>query len=492
MLQNYTNAGATSSAGAGYSIDLSPVDRLSFSARWAQSHFEVPNENLQQAAGQRQDRSSPEAEGRAAWTHVLSPNAVLNVRGSVEDLAANLWSNDFSTPVIASQARGFRRSYLNSTVSYQKGRYDFKAGADALYAPVYEQLRYLITDPSYFDPGTAPAFNFSDRALDREQAAFAQGTAHFGNLNLSLGLRFDHYSFVVNQHAFSPRFGTSYYIKPLGLILRFSYDRVFQTPAMENLLLASSPEVDQLSPEVLRLPVPPSRGNYFETGFTQSIAGKARLDVSFYRRAFDDYADDDVFLNTGISFPISFHSAQIEGVDVKLDLPHWRGLSGFLSYSNMIGIAQLPVVGGLFLGGDTEGVLGVTSSFPISQDQRNTARARARYQLTPRVWIASDAQYGSGLPVEIDSDADIADLTQQYGTKIVNRVNFNAGRVRPNFSLNLNAGAQLWKRESMEVKIEGEIDNLTNQVNVIDFAGLFSGTAVGEPRSGAVRLTFSF
>ena len=168
------------------------------------------------------------------------------------------------------------------------------------------------------------------------------------------------------------------------------------------------------------------------------------------------------------------------------------GLSGFLSYSNLHGVAQLPVAGGLFLGSDAAGVLGATSSFPITQDQRNTARARARYQLTRRIWAASEAQYGSGLPVEINGDTDIGDLEAQYGPKIISRVNFSRGRVRPNFSLTFSAGAELWRHEKRTLRLEGEIDNVTNHLNVIDFAGLFSGTAVAPLRSGSVRLQFDF
>jgi hypothetical protein len=284
----------------------------------------------------------------------------------------------------------------------------------------------------------------------------------------------------------------AYYVPKTGTVLRFSYDRVFQTPAIENLLLASSSQVDQVDPLVLRIPVQPSRGNYIEAGFSQQILGKSRLDVSFYRRSFVNYSDDDVFLNTGVSFPISFQSAQIRGVDVKLDLPNWKKFSGYLSYSNMLGVAQLPVTGGLFLGSDAVGILGVTSSFPVSQDQRNTARARLRYQVKPRFWVASSAQYGSGLPVELPDDTSVDDLIAQYGSQIVNRLNLNAGRVRPNFSLDFAAGFDVWKHEKSTLKVQGEFENVTNKLNVIDFAGLFSGTAIGTPRSGSVRVQFSF
>ena len=116
-------------------------------------------------------------------------------------------------------------------------------------------------------------------------------------------------------------------------MLRASYDRVFQTPAVENLLLASSPDVDAVNPESARLPVEPSRGHFFEAGITTAIGGVARLDVTAYRRTFINFADDDVFLNTGVSFPVAFAAADISGLDTKLTLPTWRRTSGFVSYA---------------------------------------------------------------------------------------------------------------------------------------------------------------
>ena len=491
-LGNYTNTGTLGGAAAIYDQDLSNADRIHLSVQRTQAAFEVPNENLQEAAGQRQDRTTREDLGQAAWTHEFSPQLLLSMRASVEDLSANLRSNLLATPVIAAQQRGFRRGYFNGTLAMHEGRHDLKAGADAFYSPVTEALQYQITDASYFDDGTPLHFNFFDRRLDREQAAFAQDAVRLGNLTLSAGLRFDHYSLAVNDQAVSPRLGAAWYWPKAGMVLRFSYDRVFITPAMENLLLASSPAVDTINPLVLRIPLRPSRGNYFETGFSKALSGAARLDASFYRRTFVNYADDDVFLNTGISFPIAFASAWIRGEDVKLSLPHWGRFAGFLSYSNMIGIAQLPVAGGLFLGDDASGVVGVTGAFPISQDQRNTARARLRYQVHPRLWVAAVAGYGSGLPVEISGDADLAALAAQYGRQIIDRVNFSAGRVRPNFSLDASTGAELWRREKRTLRLEATIENLTGRLNVINFAGLFSGTAVAAPRSGSARLEYDF
>jgi outer membrane receptor for Fe3+-dicitrate len=309
-----------------------------------------------------------------------------------------------------------------------------------------------------------------------------------------LGLRFDHYGFLVHESAWSPRVSVSRYIPAWNLLLHASYDRVFQTPAMENLLLASSPQLDSASDTVLRLPVLPARANYYEVGLTESFLGKLRLDANVFRRNFRNYSDDDVLLDTGVSFPIAFATANITGEEVRLEVPHWGRFSGYVSYANQTGIGQGPITGGLFLGDEASDALTDTSKFAVSQDQRNTARASVRYQASRRFWFATSAQYGSGLPVEIDDGAnlDIDFLRSQYGAAIVNEVNFDRGRVKPNFVLDVAGGAQIYNKERRSATLQIEGANLTNHVNLINFASLFSGTAVAAPRSVSARLKLTF
>jgi outer membrane receptor for Fe3+-dicitrate len=369
--------------------------------------------------------------------------------------------------------------------------HDLRIGADLVRAPVHEALQYQITDRDFFSPQTPASFSFADRRTDGEASVFAQDTIRAGNLTASVGLRWDRYSLIVNDQAFSPRLGLAWATLSSDLVLRLSYDRAFQTPALENILLASAPDVDELNQRVLRLPVPVSRGDFLEGGLSAALAKTARLDATIYRRTFSDFADDDVFLNTGVSFPIAFHSAEIHGTDVKLTLPKWRAFAGSASYSYMVGRAELPVTGGLFLG-DAADALN-EKRIPISQDQRHTVRARLRHQTTARVWTALAARYGSGLPVQLDtSDLEIADLVAHYGAAVVDRVDLDAGRIRPSFSIDLGAGMELWRRGGRRLEIRGEIANLTNHLNVVNFAGLFSGTAVAPPRSIGVRARIEF
>jgi hypothetical protein len=227
-------------------------------------------------------------------------------------------------------------------------------------------------------------------------------------------------------------------------------------------------------------------------GFSQALGGRVRLDAAVFRRDFRNYSDDDVLLNTGVSFPISFSNARIRGEEIKIEVPRWGRFSGFLSYSNQLGVAQGPVTGGLFLGDAALSALGDNSRFYVSQDQRNTARSRVRVQLTHRLWGAAGASYGSGLPAELDTNADYSFLLSQYGAQIVSRVNFDRQRVRPSYSFDLAGGVDLLRKDRRVVTVEAEAFNLTNRVNVINFASLFSGTAVGAPRSASVALKLQF
>jgi len=414
----------------------------------------------------------------------------------VRDLSAGLSSNLFATPILARQDRGLRETYVKGTVTGRHSAHEWKAGFDVDIGTLDEALGYRLTDPDRFSPDTPPSLAFEDRARDREQALFVQDQIRLGAWTVNAGLRWDHYHLLVNEHAASPRLGVAWSWPAGDLVVRASYDRAFQTPATENLLLASSPEIDALAADVVRLPVRPSLGNFVDVGLSKRLFGKLRVDVTHFVRRMTEFADDDVLLNTGISFPIAFDRAHIRGTEVKLDVPRWRALSGSLSYANMTGVGYLPITGGLLLGDDAGESLASTDRFPISQDQRHTVRGRVNAQVSPRAWVALAGAYGSGLPVEFEGDREEA--IAQYGQRIVDRVDFDAGRLRPSFSFDASVGVAVLQRRSggsldpPTLRLQADVLNVTNRLNVINFAGLFSGTALAPPRGLAVRLQADF
>jgi hypothetical protein len=506
--QNYTNRGTTGDFSLSYERELTPRDRLTLSVRHELSRYEIPNQQLQQfpelqdppqATSQLQTAGNFETMGIVSYQHIFSPNVLANVRGMVRDNSGDLNSNSGSWPIAAFLHNGFREGYFNAAIAIHRGRHEWKAGLESDNLLLHENFSDIITanpdltiDPYYpFDPGTPATFAFTGSRPDLEQSAYIQDLIHLGKWTVNAGLRWDHYQLVVNQNAVSPRVSLARYFPAANLIVHASYDRVFQTPSFENILLASSPGVIVLNPDVLRLPVEPSHGNYFEFGASKSFLSQFRADANYFRRYVNNFADDDQILNTAVSFPIAFRKAIIYGAEAKLELPHWNRFSGFLSYSYIVGNAWFPVTGGLFVGDDAvTATTQLTGHFPDSQDQRHTARARIRYQLTSRLWLAAGSEYGSGLPFEFTGT--YAQALAEYGQQVVDRINFADGRIKPTLSLDLSAGAELYKKEKRSLHLQADAENLNDRLNVIDFGGLFSGNAIGPPRSYFLRLAATF
>jgi hypothetical protein len=374
-----------------------------------------------------------------------------------------------------------------------------KLGFETSQTGLRERFGYQISDPSYFaDDGELDfpiRFRFVDRRRGNEAAGYIQDTIRAGAFTISAGLRWDRYSLLVKENYVSPRAGLAWNWDAAGVVFRATYDRAVTTPAVENLLLASSREAWQLTEETTGLPLRPARGHFYEAGFSKRLAGRLRLDGAVYRRDIRDFADDDVFLNTGVSFPISFDRARIQGVEAKLELPDWRGITGFVSYSNLSGTGFLPLTGGLFLEEDSASLLASRDSFPITQDQRHTVQTRFRYQFHRRLWAAAGFWYNSGLPFEREGEDAFNDqdkLWERFGQRVLDQVNFGRGRVRPSHSVDLSVGAEIWREEGRSATVQADLLNATNRLNLINFAGLFSGTAIGIPRMFSVRLDLKF
>ena len=488
--ENFTNTGTLGDFSLNYERDLTSSDRLRFIVRHELSRYEIPNELVQQAAGQRQTADNIETMGTASYEHTFSSNAIADFRAMARDNAVDFNSNPQSTPVQVFQQNYFREVYFRGTTTINHGRHEWKFGFESDNTFLNENTRYHITAPDQFDEDTPINFAFLSNRPDLEQSAFVQDQIRLQNWNISAGLRWDHYQLLLNRHALDPRFSISRYFPSAGLLLHFSYDRVFQTPSFENILLSSSATVDSIAPDsFLRLPVEPSEGNYYEAGLTKVFAGKLKLDANYFRRLVSNYADDDQIENTAISFPIAFRKASIYGAEGKLELPDWHRFSGFVSYSYAVGFVSFPVTGGLFLGDDAQEIP-LRGRFPDSQDQRNTVRGRLRYQVARRFWIAGGIQYDTGLPFEFTGDREQA--LMQSGPEVIDRINFDRGRILPAFQVNASAGADVYQSDRIKMRLQVDGQNLSNVLYVIDFGGLFSGDAIGPSRSVSLRFTTSF
>jgi outer membrane receptor for Fe3+-dicitrate len=526
--ENYTNNGTSANFSASYERELTPKDRLTFIVRHELARYQIPNELVQQngaylpnadnttgcpaappepsncvfiPGGQLQTGDNFETMGSVSYQHIFSSDAIGFLRGMARDNSNDFYSNQASWPLIATQHNDFKEIYFNGSVSIHQGRQEWKAGIESDAIFLRENTRYVIpdcADPTnpqcpinlgILDSG-AITFAFQAHRPDLEQAAYVQDLIRLGNWTVNAGLRWDHYQLLLNQNAVSPRLAVSRYFPTIGLNIHASYDRIFQTPSFENILLASSPAAEAIDTSVpaVQLPVQPSRGNYYELGATKAFFGKLRLDANMFRRQVSNYADDSQILSTGISFPIAFDHAILYGAEAKLQLVEWKGFSGFASYSYIVGNAWFPVTGGLFLGDNA--INPTTGHFPDSQDQRNTVRARFRYQVVPRLWVALGCDYNTGLPFQPDLTPQ--QYAAEYGQVVVNHLNFNRNRISPYFTQNASLGVDLYQRENRSVRFQADAQNLSNTLELIDFGGLFSGNAIGPARQYTFRLVTSY
>ncbi len=531
--QNYTNNGTTGSFSANYERDLTQKDRLTLIVRHDLARYDIPNELVQQngaylpdsnndvgcppvppadepddcvliPGGQLQTGDNFETMGSAAYQHIFSADTIGWLRFMARDNSNDFYSNPASWPVIATQHNDFKEIYFSGSGSVHYGNQEWKAGVESDAIFLNEDFSSVIpdcadpTDPrcpitlGILDAG-APTFSFTGSRPDLEQSAYVQDSIRLGNWTINAGLRWDHYQLLLNQNAVSPRVAMSRFFPTLGLNLHGSYDRIFQTPSFENILLSSSPAAESLDTSVpaVQLPVPPSHGSYYELGLTKALLNRVRVDANMFRRDVNNYADDSQVLSTGISFPISFKKGILYGAEGKLEVQDWRGFSGTASYSYIVGNVWNPVTGGLFLGDDAaEAVTQLTGHSPDSQDQRQTIRARLRYQAAPRLRLALGSDYNSGLPFQADLTAQ--QYATEYGQVVINHLNFNRGRISPYLTENASVGVDLYKREKYLVKFQADAQNLSNTLEVIDFGGLFSGNAIGPSRSFSLRLATQF
>ena len=460
------------------------------------SEFEVPNEALQQEAGQLQERTVRETLGQVAHQQVLSSDTLANLRFMARRTGATLVSNAQSIPIRPSQDRSLREVYASGNVALHRGRHEVKLGGEATFGNLEEQFEARITARRLrgiriFDGDVPDVVGFADEGTYREQALFAQDFVRLGPVTVQAGLRFDRYRLVEPERALSPRLSASWFVAPASLVLHASYDRAFETPPVENLLLASADVVDELGGEGESLALRSSRGHFVEVGASKGL-GPVRLDVNAFSRRATDVADDDLLLNTGVSIPLAFSRAFVRGVEGSLELGGMGPVSGSVNYSYMVGTGWLPFQGGLFLGDDVDELLESDDSFPLTQDQRHTVRARVRGDLSSRVWLGGLVRYDSGLPIEVEGSFNEALLEEQYGEAVVARADLERGRVRPSWSLDLSGGVTLLNQGSRSVRLQADVLNLTDRLNVINFAGLLSGTAVAPRRAAYVRIHVGF
>ena len=508
-LDNLHNAGGFARAFFRYDFHASDRDMLRVQAMGGQSRFEIANLRSQHAAGQ--DQQQTLADG-AAWVSYLRSldsgstfESIVGYRGTTARLDASAGD----TPVTASQERSL--ATLSASARYTKvlGSQHIRTGVDVQRFPVSEAFVLGITSPSFNDPvssGYNPSllphdltrggtpFVFDDARAGSLISGFLQGTVRTRNLALTLGMRHDTYAFLVDGTQLQPRVGLAYELPAGHGVLRASYNRNYQTPPNENLLLSSSPAAAALAPDAGKdalgrtyQPIRPERQNVYEAGFQRALPRVGSVDLSAYRKDSKDQQDNNNFFDTGIIFPTTLAAIRVEGVEARVTLTPKNGLSGTLSATAGRAVSTPPFTGGLFIGQEAVELLS-SGPFRIDHDQALSVHGTAHYDAGNGLWLGVSTRYDSGLvsnpsdPAEVAADPDFADLLPYVD------LTAEIPRVRPRTIVDVNAGYDIRSAGRRRWSVQLQVTNLTNQIALFNFQSVFVGTRLVQPRTFAVRL----
>jgi hypothetical protein len=342
-------------------------------------------------------------------------------------------------------------------------------------------------------------FQFADKKAGTLASGFLQDSVQWKRFVISLGARFDSYRLVVKGYHFQPRVGVSFYLKETGTVLRASYNRNYQTPPNENLLLSSSEAAAALAPESVRAalgtafaPLRPQKENVYEVGLQQSFAGRASLNASFYHKDSVDQQDNNNFFNTGVIFPLTLASIRVNGAEARLTLPPVHGVTGTLSATHARAISTPPFTGGLFLGQDAVDVL-TTGPFVIDHDQKLSIQGTAHYTVNRKWWVSTSVRYDSGLvanpsnPAVVAADPDFSDLLPYV------KLNQTPARVRQHTITDVAVGYSHFRsggsgRSETAWDVQLQVNNSFDVTALYNFQSVFVGTRLVAPRAVGVKM----
>jgi outer membrane cobalamin receptor len=477
-IDNLHNGGNSERAFARIDGQVSPVDNLRLNLMAGRSSFQLANLRSQHATGQDQRQAMQDGSVSVGWVRTLNSAETIDTTVSFRTATARLLPSPHDTPVTAAQDRRLSTFTAGSRWNRLRGRHNWRAGVDIQRFPLRERFTYGFTT----GPDTR-LNHFEDQATGGMYTGFVQDSLRLGNLQLTLGLRYDNYRFLITGDQWQPRVGAAYHITQTNTVLRASYNRTYQTPPNENLLLSSTGRAV--------IPIRPERQNVFEAGLQQSFGRHLSLTAAGYHKNSRDMQDNDNFLNTGIIFPISLARSRTNGFEARLTVLPVRGLSGSLSITHLHTVVTPPFTGGLFLGSAAVSALSA-GPFIIDHDQPLGLSGLVQYNITRRIWVSGSVRYDSGLvanpsdPERVAADPDYSDLLPY-----VNLLS-NPARVRPRTVTDVAFGYEAFRGERRQWDLMVQVANVGGVTALYNFQSIFVGTRMIQPRTASVKLRFWF
>ena len=512
---NFHNTGRAASVEGHVTLLPSRRDLIRVSATLGRSRYDVPHSDMQEAAGQDQRQQLRQNAQSGSWQRFWSETLISQVAAYRRSMDAVLGGSAQDTPVTAASDRLQQRLGVRAALTYHRGRHTMKAGFEAASLRLREDFSFAVTDPEAAEEAeisdAAAAFTpddpfrFSDQVQRTQSAFFVQDSVRAGDrLTLDFGVRFDRTHLLVPASQWSPRLGAVYAWPGTATTVRGSVNRFFQPPQPEHLLLSSSSEARELSPFNPVEPCCPQRGSEdddvresggaelhperqtaWEVGVEHWLARAVRLDAAYWSRHVTNYADPNVFFGTTIIFPNSVASGLARGLDLRLEIPRYRGWSMYANYT-LSKVEQVgPINGGLFLE-DEVLEIGPGTRFTPDHDQRHVGGAGATYHNANRgLLLTLAARHESGTPLEVDED-EIDELLERPGSEMVD---FEAMRVKPRTVFDLAVAQRIGRWARTELTARVSVLNLTGEAYAFNFGNPFSGTHFGAGRGLRIDVT---
>jgi outer membrane receptor for ferrienterochelin and colicin len=477
-------------------------DRVTASWSGGAARFDVPNTEPQQAAGQDQRQRLAQGGGTASWQRGWSSATVSQLAGYVRRNRSRLDPSDADTPLTTRADRRLTRIGALAGATHHAGAHVIKAGTEIQQLRLDEGFGFAVTDDDAaeeaglseaalaFDAGHP--FRFDGRARSWLYSVYAQDTWQATTaLTLAAGVRFDRTHLLLPRQQWSPRVGMAYTASPRTTV-RASVSRFYQPPQPEFLLLASSPEARALSPFAEEgetgsaggADIEPERQWAFEAGVEHRAGRGWRVDLSYWQRQVEQYADPNVFVGTTIIVPNAVAEGRARGVDARLEFAPGGAWSGYGNVSIGKVTQTGPITGGLFLEDDVAD-LGPGVEFVPDHDQRVVASAGLTWTGPRGATVSAVGRFESGTPIELDDDAEAADLAARPGA---DRVDFDRGRVEPRTVVSLAATVPVWRTSGVDLSLRAAVLNLFDAGYAYNFGNPFSGTHFGAPRTASVTL----
>ncbi|MGI9101097.1 MAG: TonB-dependent receptor [Terriglobales bacterium] len=438
------DSGAGLSAFTSLIWNKTPNDQLRSVISVRGDHYQVPNDPLQQAAGQRDTDDERDVFANFSWVRTAAPGILLTISPFYHFNSAHYAGS-------AHDDRGSNYAGGVASLAMDRGRHNARFGVEGW--AQHDSRILALTDP------LAGSLTESQRTWGALEALFAEEQFKATSwLSLTAGVRATHFSGGLSETTADPRIGAALRIPRLNWAVRAFYGRYYQAPP----LFSVTGPVQNLAVQqgFGFLPLLGERDEQREFGLTVPLRGWS-LDFANFRTTSKNFFDHDVLGNSNIFFPVTIARARVHGYETTLRSPK---LSGHATLHLAFSRQWVEGFGGVS-GGLTDFSPPSGQWFFLDHDQRDTLSFGGETTLPWRAWAAANLVYGSGF---LDGDGP---------SHLPSHTTFDV-------TLGKNFG------ESWSVHLSAL--NVRNSHYLLDNSNTFGGTHFARPREIALEVRYRF